>query len=410
MSTLNDKSSGMNARKVIIFLAFAIAFAAPNYSQYQFSPLGSQIIELYNLTPVQFNSIFTAPMLPAIFTSLICGMLVDRFGYKPVIGISVLLTFAGAWMRVFATGYAVMYIAMILIGFSAGFLSSNSSKILSQLFGAEKVSVMMGLVLTLSTCGLVLSMSTTTMLGSIRTAFVVAGVVCTVGLVLWFVVMPNIKPSKTAAAEDEKAPSLGEALRVVLRNPYVWLSGLALFCVNGAMTGMGSMVPNALTEVRGVSPVDAGVVGAFLMVGNLLGSLFTPTISLKTGKFRLVMMICGLISVFGCSFAWRAPIGIPLYLAMIVTGYTFGSGMAQFLSVAVQLPGVGPVYAGTAGGLIATLELLGGVVLPTYIASGIAGSNYTLYFIIIGLSSIIWIVSAFFLPKSLDGKPAKAGK
>lgn len=404
MKTLNESPS--KARQVLLFLAFAIVFAAPNYSQYQFSPLGTQIIEQFSLSAVQFNSIFTAPMLPAIFTSVISGLLVDRYGYKPVIGASVFLTFLGAWMRVFANGYGVMYVAMILVGFSAGFLSSNSSKILSMLFGPEKVSVVMGLVLTVSTCGLVLSMSTTTMLGTMRTAFLVAAVVCTVALILWFVVMPGIKPGQAAQVEisGEKAPSLGEAFLVVMKNPYVWLAGLAMFCVNGAMTGMGSMVPTALASDRGLSGDAAGVVGAFLMVGNLLGSLFTPTISLKTGKFRGVLMLCGAVSVVGCCFAWRAPAGPLLYLAMIVTGYTFGSGMAQLLAVAVRLPGVGPVYAGTAGGLIATLELLGGVALPTYIASAIAGTNYSLYFIVIGLSSLVWIAAVYLLPKELDVK------
>ncbi len=402
MNTLNKKPS--KARNILIFLAFAIVFAAPNYTQYQFSPLGPQIIEQFGLSAVQFNSIFTAPMLPAVFTSVISGMMVDRYGYKPVIGVSVFLTFLGAWMRVFANGYGVMYIAMVLVGFSAGFLSSNSSKILGQLFGPEKVSVIMGLVLTVSTCGLVLSMSTTTLLG-MNTAFLVAGVVCAVALVLWFVVMPGIKPGQMvqSSAPDEKTPSLGEAFLVVIKNRYVWLAGIAMFCVNGAMTGMGSMVPTALGSL-GVSADTAGLVGSFLMVGNLLGSLFTPTISLKTGKFRAVLMVCGAVSVVGCCFAWRVPAGPLLYLAMIATGYTFGSGMAQLLAVAVRLPGVGPMYAGTAGGLIATLELLGGVALPTYIASAIAGTNYSIYFIVIGLSSILWILTVFLLPKELDVK------
>lgn len=78
--------------------------------------------------------------------------------------------------------------------------------------------------------------------------------------------------------------------------------------------------------------------------------------------------------------------------------------MAQLLAVAVRLPGVGPMYAGTAGGLIATLELLGGVALPTYIASAIAGTNYSIYFIVIGLSSLLWILTVFLLPKELDVK------
>jgi NNP family nitrate/nitrite transporter-like MFS transporter len=72
--------------------------------------------------------------------------------------------------------------------------------------------------------------------------------------------------------------------------------------------------------------------------------------------------------------------------------------------VAIRLPGIGPLYAGTAGGLIATLELLGGVVLPTYVASAIAGANRGVYFIILGIASVVWIIGVYFMPKELDTK------
>ncbi|MBQ8930624.1 MAG: MFS transporter [Oscillospiraceae bacterium] len=402
MTTLNDSPG--KAKRILYFIVFTLAFAVPNYAQYQFSPLGPQIIERFGLTGVQFNSIFTAPMLPAIFTSLISGMLVDRYGYKPVIGASILLTALGCWGRVFAEGYGLMYCAMILLGFSAGFLSSNSSKILSILFGQERVSVIMGLVLTLSTCGMVLSMSTTTALG-ISKAFLLAAVLASVVLVFWFVVMPGVRERRESGEQAAPAQSvtLGQALVTALKNRHVWVAALVMFCLNGAMTGMGSSIPTALVAERGFTEAAAGVAGAFLMVGNLLGSLLTPTISLKTGKFRLVLMICGVVSVLGCCFAWRLP-DIWLYVGLVLTGYTFGSGMAQILSVAIRLPGIGPLYAGTAGGLIATLELLGGVVLPTYVASAIAGANRGVYFIILGIASVVWIIGVYFMPKELDTK------
>ena len=137
----------------------------------------------------------------------------------------------------------------------------------------------------------------------------------------------------------------------VLKNRYVWTAALVIFFVNGCMTGMGSSIPTALVAERGFTEGAAGVAGAFLMVGNLLGSLLTPTISLKTGKFRLVLILCGLVAGLGCCFAWRLP-GIWLYVGLVLTGFTFGSGMAQILSLSVRLPGVGPALAGTAGGLI----------------------------------------------------------
>ncbi len=398
MTTLNDRDKKINP--VICLLVFALAYAAPNYAQYQISPLGPQIIQRFGLSDTQFQSFFTAPMLPAIFLGFISGMLVDRMGYKPVLAASMILTAVGAWVRWLSSGYGMMYAAMVMMGFSAAFISANGAKILSNFFAPEKISVMMGLVLTITTTGMVLGMATTTSLGISR-AFLLAACLATLVLVLWLTVMPNVRPVKKAA-ENEQLP-LGKAVGRVLRNRYVWLVGGVIFFVNGCMTGMGSSIPTALVADRGFTEGTAGVAGAFLMVGNLLGSLLTPTISLKTGKFRLVLILCGLVAGLGCCFAWQLP-GIWLYVGLAVTGYTFGSGMAQCLSLSVRLPGVGPALAGTAGGLISTLDLLGAKILPAYVASTIASGNRSIFFMILGIFAIPWMIGVFLLPKELDVK------
>ncbi len=398
MTTLNDKPS--NSRRILCVIVFALAYAAPNFAQYQVSPLGPEIKALFALSDEKFQSLFTAPMLPAIFLGFISGMMVDRFGYKPILAVAIALTAIGAWGRFYSTGYGMMFASMVLMGFSAAFISANGAKILSNFFHPERISVVMGIVLTITTTGMVLSMAFTTSMGRYR-AFLLAAILAALVLVLWIAVMPNLKPARKEDGQGEKL-SLGRSVLAVLKNRYVWNTGIVIFFVNACMTGMGSFIPTAL-QSRGFNADAAGWAGAFLMVGNLLGSLLTPTISLKTGKFRLVLAICGIVAALGCCFAWRLP-GVWLYVGLVIVGYTFGSGMAQTLSLSVRLPGVGPALAGTAGGLISTLDLLGAKLLPGYVASAIAGGNRGVFFMILGLFAIPWMIGVFLLPKELDVK------
>ena len=399
MSTLNGGVS--KTRRIFCVIVFALAYAAPNFAQYQFSPLGPQIMERFALSPEQFSSLFTAPMLPAIFLGFVSGMMVDRFGYKPILAVAITLTAIGAWCRHLSVSYGMMFAAMVMMGFSAAFISANGAKILSNFFHPDRIGVVMGIVLTITTTGMVLSMLTTTPLGMYR-AFLLAACLASLVLILWLAVMPNLKPVRKEDASGTKL-SLGQSVLAVLKNRYVWNTGIVIFFINACMTGMGHSIPTALMEHRGFTEGAAGVAGAFLMVGNLLGSLITPTISLKTGKFRLVLVICGLVAGLGCCFAWRLP-GILLYIGLILTGYCFGSGMAQTLSLSVRLPGVGPALAGTAGGLISTLDLLGAVLMPAHVAAPIAGGYNEVFFMILGIFAIPWMVGVAILPKSLDIK------
>ena len=56
--------------------------------------------------------------------------------------------------------------------------------------------------------------------------------------------------------------------------------------------------------------------------------------------------------------------------------------MPIFLSAPVLLEGLGTKYAGSAAGVISTLQLLGAVLIPTYILTPIAGENYSLLFML----------------------------
>ncbi|MCD8343294.1 MAG: MFS transporter [Oscillospiraceae bacterium] len=394
------------AKSVILFITFSIGFAVSNFSQYQFSPLASEIMELYGLSQVSYNALFTAPMIPAILFGILSGVLVDKYGYKPVLGVAITLTLIGAWLRVLIPSHMLMFAAMFLVGFSGDLFMANAAKVLALLFGPEKVSVLAGLVMSISTCGLVLVLSTTSLMPSMVSAFILAAVIASVGFVLWFTMMPKIKPQQKPREVTTPNNNKNGALKSVLGNKNVWFAGVVAFCACGAMSGTGSTVPAALMQERGISSEMAGVVASMMMVGNLLGSTFTPTIANKTGKFRATLMICGALSALGCAFAWLAPEGIALYAAMLVLGFAMGSGMASCMGIAVRIRGIGTEYAGTAGGMVTTLQLLGGVVLPTYIASTIAGGNYYVYFGIIGAFSLLWVICMFLLPKYLDVKSA----
>jgi NNP family nitrate/nitrite transporter-like MFS transporter len=85
--------------------------------------------------------------------------------------------------------------------------------------------------------------------------------------------------------------------------------------------------------------------------------------------------------------------------------------MPFFFSMPVQFAEIGPKYAGTGTGLISTIELLGAILLPTYIltpiCSGVEGINFNLYFILIGVVFAILFFIFLLLPE-LGSKAKRA--
>lgn len=69
-----------------------------------------------------------------------------------------------------------------------------------------------------------------------------------------------------------------------------------------------------------------------------------------------------------------------IWVVIFASGLMIGSGMPILFSYPMLLKEIGPKYAGSAGGIISTLQLIGAVVIPTYLITPLAGDNYHLMF------------------------------
>ena len=72
--------------------------------------------------------------------------------------------------------------------------------------------------------------------------------------------------------------------------------------------------------------------------------------------------------------------------------------MPIFLSAPVLLEGLGTKYVGSAAGVISTLQLLGAVLIPTYILKPIAGENYSLLFMLASICMVIMFLCGAVTP------------
>ncbi|MCE5256272.1 MAG: MFS transporter [Spirochaetaceae bacterium] len=389
--------------RIVLFLSCLGIFSA-SYTQYQLSPLAPKIISSLGLSTSQFTSIFSAPMIPAVFLSLVAGLMVDKFGAKKVIAIGLLISAAGSCLRLTASSYSTLLIYMIMTGFGAAFLNANAAKIFGGWFPPEKISSMMGIFLAASTIAMTVGTGTTALFPSITSAYATAAVVSVFAAVLWIALMKN--PVSTGADNVPPSRPISESLKVVAKSSPVWIVGLCLMCILASNITISSFLPTALGG-RGISSVAAGAFSTAITLGFFVGCLFAPLIATKLGKMKPLMFVFGLISAFGVAFAWLSPQGALLWIGLFITGIAMGGLMPLLMSIPIQLPEIGPTYAGTAGGFTGTLQLLGAVVVPAYIIAPIAGSNMKLFFILGGVCMAVLCVLVLFLPELGAGAKTK---
>lgn len=381
-----------------ILFAACVANFSPNYSQYQLSPLASQLMEMFSMTPSQFSSIFTAVMMPAIFLSLIAGILADRFGLKRVVAVGLCFTALGTCLKIFAGSYGTLVLFMFLTGIGATLLNANSAKFIGSYFPPEKNVTMMSVYQASGTLAMAVGMGTTGFFPSVNSAFVFAAAISIIALLLWLVFVKDPQSQSPAIAMDIPKISILDGLKVVSRNKHVWFTAFCLMGIITSATAINVFLPTALAQ-RGIDAVQAGVIASFMNIGNFCGCLVVPFIANLVGKNKPVLLVCTVIGVIGSAFAWQAPAGVLLIGSLLITGASLSGMVPLLMPIPVQIKEIGPAYGGTAGGFVTTVQLIGVVLVPTYVITPLAGSNMTLYYLFCGLCVAVSFVTVFFLPE-----------
>lgn len=355
------------------------------YAQYQLNIYGKEIIDIYNLTSVEFSALFTAPMLPAVFLSLIAGKISDVIGSRKVIGIGLLITFIGLVGRQFTDSYVGMVWFMMLTGFTAIAVTVNAAKILGGIFSPKLLSLAMGFYITGSMLAQTFATAVSpSLFSNMKIAFMSAIVFGLIITVCWWIGLFAF-PEKGLREIEKKQTSLKE----VITNSGVWITGFCLLFTLGATVTLSMFLPVALMETGKCTQAQAGTVTAMISLGNLLGAILGPMLFRKLKSLKVFLSMTGIISAAGCIFGWRLENIALLMIAMLITGVFLGSAMPVYFSTPMYLRGISKQNVSTTSGLITTMQLAGAVVMPTYVFAPIAKNNYGLMFLLAGMCMII---------------------
>lgn len=384
----------------IILAIFALGAFTYQMTQYQLTMVAGELIPKLGLTEVQFSSLVTAPLVPAIALSIIVGILADKISIKLIVAIGMIISCIGGLGHIFAGTNSTFYATMFLTGFGAVAINVTCGKIFSQWMKPTMISIAMGIFLAASTIGQFFAQSTTALIGSMNNAFWLSGISCAIVLLLWIVLGRENK--ETGQAAFMEAPSFIETIKAVFASKNMWLCAIGLFFILGCQVAFNIWIPSALIA-KGMDPAGAGVLASIVSLGNLIGAIVMPMVAARVGKVKPFIIAFTIICAIGYALGWHLT-GVFAYLCFFVFGFCAASLMPFFLSMPIKFKEVGPRFVGTGMGFASTIELLGSVLLPTYIILPLATVgktvDFTRYFYLVGAGWIIALIIGILIPET----------
>ncbi len=318
------------------------------------------------LSDGQMGAVLGAWQLVFIGASIPAGRVIDRFGVRRALLISMTVMVASGFGRALATGFPTLFLAVALHGAGAPMISVGAPTVAAGLFDGPTRRRAVGIYSTAPAIGgiggLVLPGSVIGPLvgtGADEDWRIIAAVLtglAAIALVVWLLVSRGLD----RLIEPGSGPGLGEYRSIaglpVVR--FVLVLSIATFFF---VHGVGQWAVAILAE-RGWSAAQAGGWAGLGTAGGLVGSFWLPRIA--TPERRPVLLITTLL--VGAVAVQLLPTTAVLVLApAIVVAFVARTALVPLLVLTLMdHPDVGPARTAAATGLFFTTAQIGGVTGP----------------------------------------------
>jgi MFS family permease len=358
MSERNNSSKWYILTLVVFTNLFVIAIPSMGVSV-----LSKEISDDLRLNLVQLGIMWGVGALPGIVTSLLGGMIGDSVGPKRVLIVGSLLGGLLGMARGWAVDFVSMTILMILMGAIIPFVMMNGYKAIGQWFPSHQLGLANGVIAMGMALGFLIGsfFSATTfspLLGGWRNVLITYGMIGALFSIPWFFTRTaSVVSHPTGANLSIRIP-----LKHVAGLKNIWLLGLALFGIGGAIQGALGYLPLYLRGL-GWQPIYAdGALSAFHMVSMIFVLPFALW-SDRLGSRKRLLLFANLMIAVGLGLLSFASGGL-IWVAVVLAGFMRDTFMAIFTTMVIETRKVGAAYAGTATGFAMALGSLNNFIAP----------------------------------------------
>ena len=324
------------------------------------STIVTPVMNDLNITYSQMGFTLGAWPLMYIFIAQPMGLLVDRLGpYKSLLVGATIIT-VSAVLRSFAINFETLAVFVALFGVGGSMISVGIPKLTSIWFIGRERGTASGLYSTGFAMG---SMTTLMMTNSIlipivgdwRKAYLTYSFIGLLIAVTWAVLGRRSPILSGSKATTKKAKS---SLKSLFKNRNIWI--IVLLGITAFLTGLGlsNWLPKIL-ELKGMTPVEAGVVSSFMNLIGILGSILLPMLPYVVRSKKLAISILLALEGVGLLALSQAS-GLTLWLSIAIIGLVNRGFMPILMVTLMDMPEVGPERMGAVGGLYFAIGEIGG--------------------------------------------------
>ncbi len=312
----------------VVLAVFAALNAVIQIHWITFAPITGEAADFYNVAPLQIGLLSMSFMIVYIVMSFPASYVIDTYGIRIGIGIGAVLTgIFGIIKGVYASRFTIVCGAQFGLAVAQPFVLNAITKVGAHWFPVEERATSAGIAVLAQYIGIVIAMEATPYLtihygipGMLMRYAVISGV----SVVAFLVLMKNRPPTPPCPPRQDERTLVLQGLKHLLRERDMVLLLVLFFIGLGMFNAVTTWIEQILAP-RGISSSQAGMIGAVMMIGGIVGAVVIPPLSDRLRKRRpllIIQMVCTVPGLIGLAFASRYGL---LLASSFVLGFFFMS-------------------------------------------------------------------------------------
>ena len=368
---------GMVRYRWLVFAILSATYLLVYFHRQAPAVLAFDLMGSLGLNGAWLGFISSAYFYPYAVMQVPSGMLVQRWGSRIILCVSLCLAGAGSAVFAFSMGPATALLGRTMVGFGVAAVLVAILETISHWFKRRQFVGLVGLLLAVGGLGVFAGAGPLAhldhALGWRGSFWVIAAVSFMLAVCQWVLVRDDPGQLGFPQAEDppEDAPGparigIGRGMMMVLGNAGFWAPAIWGFLALGIFISLGGLWGGPfLMHVYGLSKVETGHVLSMLAVGMVLGSpLLAFMAELGAGSRKRLLVAASAVLTGLCALMVLIPASLPLWALYVWFGLMSLVSMAAApLALTIARESVSGDVSAVATGLCNFFFLAGGAAM-----------------------------------------------
>jgi len=307
----------------VVLLVYFIINILMQLQWITFAPITSGAVAFYNVPAIQIDLLSLIFMIVYLFVSFPASYIIDTWGIRIGIGIgAVLMGVFGFIKGFYGSSYGMVVIAQIGIAVGQPFVLNSITKVGVRWFPLHERATQAGISVLAQFLGIIIAMVLTPALFKMygmEKMLMIYGIVTLAGAVIFLLLNKENPPTPPCPpGHDERIGVFAGMKHIFKQRDMIYLL-LVFFIALGIFNAVTTWVEQIIGP-RGFTITDAGITGALMMVGGIVGASILPVLSDKLRKrkpFLVISTLCAIPGLVGLTFAGS-------YIPLIASSFVFG--------------------------------------------------------------------------------------